>query len=138
MSSRGGHAGGNSGGHPEEQFYGGATYGGPRSERPHREYGPNKILLLTVNNPLYPITVNVLHTICREHGEVQRIAIFHKSGVQALVEFANVDQAGRAKTELHGADIYAGCCTLSIEFSKVRLMPLWLRVVLFCVLAGPI
>ncbi|XP_065175479.1 heterogeneous nuclear ribonucleoprotein L-like [Sycon ciliatum] len=121
-SARSGGGGGGSGGAgagpAEEQFYGGATYGGPRQERPHREYGPNKILLLTILNPLYPITVNVLHTITREHGQVQRIAIFHKTGIQALVEFASVEQAVRAKQELDGADIYAGCCTLNIEFSK--------------------
>ena len=27
--------------------------------------------------------------------------------------------AARAKTQLDGADIYAGCCTLKIEFARV-------------------
>eukprot|EP00117_Sycon_ciliatum_P028849 scpid69755/ scgid3796/ Heterogeneous nuclear ribonucleoprotein L len=84
----------------------------------YQEYGPNKVLLFTVLNPMYPITVDVLHTIGQRHGEIQRIAIFHKNGVQALVEYASAEQAATAKVALDGADIYAGCCTLKIEFSK--------------------
>eukprot|EP00117_Sycon_ciliatum_P036218 scpid69652/ scgid27300/ Heterogeneous nuclear ribonucleoprotein L len=85
---------------------------------PHQEYAPNKILLFTILNPMYPITASVLHSIAQRHGEVQRIAIFHKNGVQALVELATVEQAVLAKETLDNADIYAGCCTLKIEFSK--------------------
>jgi len=50
---------------------------------------------------------------------VQRVAIFRKNGVQALVEFDSVASAQRAKQHLDGADIYAGCCTLKIEYARV-------------------
>ncbi|MBW01260.1 Heterogeneous nuclear ribonucleoprotein L-like, partial [Eschrichtius robustus] len=43
--------------------------------------GGNKVLLLSIQNPLYPITV-------------------------------------KAKAALNGADIYAGCCTLKIEYAR--------------------
>ncbi|XP_070066438.1 heterogeneous nuclear ribonucleoprotein L isoform X8 [Drosophila virilis] len=79
---------------------------------------PNHILLFTIINPFYPITVDVLHKICNPHGQVLRIVIFKKNGVQAMVEFDSLDAATRARENLNGADIYAGCCTLKIDFAK--------------------
>jgi hypothetical protein len=104
------------------------------------------VVLLTVINPLYPITVEVIHTICTPHGPVLRISILRKNGiqvccpdifffedrailravswfsktVQAFVEFDNISSATRAKNALQGADIYAGCCTIKAEFARVR------------------
>ena len=60
-----------------------------------------------------------MHTICSPHGNVFRIVIFKKNGVQAMVEFDSIDSARRAKQALQGADIYSGCCTLKIEYAKV-------------------
>uniref|UniRef100_A0A8C1UEI2 Heterogeneous nuclear ribonucleoprotein L n=1 Tax=Cyprinus carpio TaxID=7962 RepID=A0A8C1UEI2_CYPCA len=71
----------------------------------------NSVLLLTIMNPIYPITTDVLYTICNNCGPVQRIVIFRKNGVQAM-------SAQRAKASLNGADIYSGCCTLKIEYAK--------------------
>ncbi|XP_051934180.1 heterogeneous nuclear ribonucleoprotein L-like isoform X2 [Hippocampus zosterae] len=78
----------------------------------------NNILLLTIMNPIYPITKEVLYTICNNCGPVHRIVIFRKNGVQAMVEFDSVQSAQRAKASLNGADIYSGCCTLKIEYAK--------------------
>ncbi|XP_078103161.1 heterogeneous nuclear ribonucleoprotein L-like isoform X1 [Sander vitreus] len=78
----------------------------------------NNVLLLTIMNPIYPITSDVLYTICNNCGPVQRIVIFRKNGVQAMVEFDSVQSAQRAKASLNGADIYSGCCTLKIEYAK--------------------
>uniref|UniRef100_A0A3Q2Y607 Heterogeneous nuclear ribonucleoprotein L2 n=1 Tax=Hippocampus comes TaxID=109280 RepID=A0A3Q2Y607_HIPCM len=77
----------------------------------------NNILLLTIMNPIYPITTEVLYTICNNCGPVHRIVIFRKNGVQAMVEYPFED-AQRAKASLNGADIYSGCCTLKIEYAK--------------------
>uniref|UniRef100_A0A673NKF4 Heterogeneous nuclear ribonucleoprotein L-like n=1 Tax=Sinocyclocheilus rhinocerous TaxID=307959 RepID=A0A673NKF4_9TELE len=71
----------------------------------------NNVLLLTIMNPMYPITTDVLYTICNNCGPVQRIVIFRKNGVQAM-------SAQRAKASLNGAEIYSGCCTLKIEYAK--------------------
>lgn len=79
---------------------------------------PNHILLFTIINPVYPITVDVLHTICQPNGPVQRIVIFKKNGVQAMVEFDSIDSATRAREALNGCDIYSGCCTLKIDYAK--------------------
>ncbi|KAM8854070.1 heterogeneous nuclear ribonucleoprotein L-like isoform 2-T2 [Synchiropus picturatus] len=78
----------------------------------------NNVLLLTIMNPIYPITTDVLYTICNNCGPVHRIVIFRKNGVQAMVEFDSVQSAQRAKASLNGADIYSGCCTLKIEYAK--------------------
>ncbi|KAK2706857.1 heterogeneous nuclear ribonucleoprotein L-like isoform X3 [Artemia franciscana] len=79
---------------------------------------PNKILLLHISNPMYPITVEVIQRITSRFGEVLRIVIFKKNGVQAMVEFSSVESAEEAKANLDNCDIYAGCCTLSIEFAR--------------------
>uniref|UniRef100_A0A671SKE8 Heterogeneous nuclear ribonucleoprotein L-like n=1 Tax=Sinocyclocheilus anshuiensis TaxID=1608454 RepID=A0A671SKE8_9TELE len=76
----------------------------------------NTVLLLTIMNPIYPVTTDVLYTICNNCGPVQRIVIFRKNGVQAMVEYPTSSQ--RAKASLNGADIYSGCCTLKIEYAK--------------------
>ena len=65
---------------------------------------------------------DVIHTISSPYGVVQRIAIFKKNGIQALVEFDSNVSANRAKQNLDGADIYAGCCTLKIEYARVSII----------------
>ena len=97
---------------------------------------PNHVLLFTVLNPTYPITVgsltenkqcvtsfflpqcDVLHTITSPFGKLIRIVIFKKNGVQAMLEFDSLESAQRAKDALHGCDIYSACCTLKIEYAK--------------------
>eukprot|EP00095_Tigriopus_kingsejongensis_P004688 snap_masked-scaffold678_size113531-processed-gene-0.4 protein:Tk04688 transcript:snap_masked-scaffold678_size113531-processed-gene-0.4-mRNA-1 annotation:"heterogeneous nuclear ribonucleoprotein l isoform x3" len=88
------------------------------NRKPAEPEKPNHILLFTVLNPTYPITCEVLNTICSPLGSVLRIVIFKKNGVQAMVEFDSMDTAKQAKDGLHGCDIYSGCCTLKIEFAK--------------------
>ncbi|XP_030267047.1 heterogeneous nuclear ribonucleoprotein L-like isoform X2 [Sparus aurata] len=78
----------------------------------------NKVLLLSVQNPLYPITTDVLYSVCNPLGNVLRIVIFKRNGIQAMVEFESVEDAQKAKLSLNGADIYAGCCTLKIEYAR--------------------
>eukprot|EP01113_Clastostelium_recurvatum_P023808 TRINITY_DN283_c0_g1_i3.p1 TRINITY_DN283_c0_g1~~TRINITY_DN283_c0_g1_i3.p1 ORF type:complete len:491 (-),score=129.60 TRINITY_DN283_c0_g1_i3:81-1553(-) len=94
--------------------------GGPHSARQGPQPGPagHHILLCTIYNPLFNITVEVLYAIMSPYGNLQRIVIFNKNGVQALVEFDNPASAFQAKTALDGKDIYAGSCTLKIEYSK--------------------
>ncbi|XP_016420277.1 heterogeneous nuclear ribonucleoprotein L-like [Sinocyclocheilus rhinocerous] len=78
----------------------------------------NKVLLLSIQNPLYPITTDVLYTVCNPIGNVLRIVIFKRNGIQAMVEFESIQNAQKAKAALNGADIYAGCCTLKIEYAR--------------------
>ncbi|KAL1765553.1 heteroproteinous nuclear ribonucleoprotein L [Sigmodon hispidus] len=78
----------------------------------------NSMLLFTNLNPIYFITMDVLYTICNPCVPVQRIAIFWKNGVQAMVELDSGQSAQRAKASLNGADIYSDCCTLKTEYAK--------------------
>jgi len=90
-------------------------YNSPRGDN---ESKVNHVLLITVINPHYTITCDLIHQICSTYGKVNRIVIFKKNGVQAMVEFDNVESAKRAKSMLNGCDIYSGCCTLRIEYAK--------------------
>uniref|UniRef100_A0A8C4HT74 RRM domain-containing protein n=1 Tax=Dicentrarchus labrax TaxID=13489 RepID=A0A8C4HT74_DICLA len=50
----------------------------------------NKVLLLSIQNPLYPITTDVLYTVCNPIGNVLRIVIFKRNGIQAMPNRLNV------------------------------------------------
>ncbi|XP_019737748.1 heterogeneous nuclear ribonucleoprotein L-like isoform X2 [Hippocampus comes] len=92
-----------------------------RITRPTNADNPNsgnKVLLLSIQNPLYPITTDVLYSVCNPLGIVLRIVIFKRNGIQAMVEFKSNQYAQKAKAALNGADIYAGCCTLKIEYAR--------------------
>ncbi|KAF7488369.1 Heterogeneous nuclear ribonucleoprotein L [Sarcoptes scabiei] len=105
----------------DRTYSGGSNYFSHSSSRygMHRdEERLNHILLLTVINPVYPITCDVIHQICSPNGKVLRIVIFKKNGIQAMVEFDSVESAKRAKQSLNGCDIYSGCCTLRVEYAK--------------------
>ena len=80
---------------------------------------------------------DVIHKICCGHGNVLRIVVFKKNGVQAMVEFDSIESAERTRNALQGCDIYQGCCTLKIDFSKVchrisYLILSYLRFIFFC------
>uniref|UniRef100_A0A915L1A5 RRM domain-containing protein n=1 Tax=Romanomermis culicivorax TaxID=13658 RepID=A0A915L1A5_ROMCU len=79
---------------------------------------PSCVVVLSIYNAAYPISVDIIYQICKPHGEVQRVAILRRNMLQALVEFATIEQARKAKHALNGADIYSGCCTVKIEFAR--------------------
>ncbi|CAM6103065.1 unnamed protein product [Calypogeia fissa] len=86
-----------------------------------QELQPNRILLITIHNPLYPITVDVLHQVFSPHGYVEKIVTFQKSaGLQALLQFSSQQSAIQARNTLQGRNIYDGCCTLDIQFSNLQ------------------
>uniref|UniRef100_A0A0A9Z1J4 Heterogeneous nuclear ribonucleoprotein L-like protein n=1 Tax=Lygus hesperus TaxID=30085 RepID=A0A0A9Z1J4_LYGHE len=79
---------------------------------------PNHILLLTVINPFYPISVNVVYAVCKSFGKILRIVVFRKNGVQSMVEFESIEVAEKGKADLDDKEIYTGCCRLKVEFAK--------------------
>lgn len=83
--------------------------------------GPaNRILLISIQNPLHPVNPDVLNQICRRFGNVLRVVMMRRRGVQALVEFETVEVATQAKMALNNECIYEGCCQLKIEFSTAE------------------
>lgn len=102
---------------------GGAGGGGfPRGEEggmPPSLGAPNRVLLISIANVMYPITVDVMDKILRPYGALQKVVIFEKErGLQALAEFRSIPEAEAALTGLQGREIYDKCCRLTIQYSK--------------------
>jgi len=85
--------------------------------------GIQKVLHFTIANAAYPINIDVMKTICSSAGsKIVRMFIGKKkpdNTIEALVEFDSVPDASNAMDNLNGADIYSGCCTLSISYASV-------------------
>lgn len=87
---------------------------------------PNSILLVTILNCFFPITIEVLHQVFSKYGRILKIVIFQKSGLEAetgalrsLIQYTSPREATSAKVGLDGQNIYNGCCTLHIQFSSL-------------------
>ncbi|XP_017293087.1 polypyrimidine tract-binding protein 1b isoform X3 [Kryptolebias marmoratus] len=81
---------------------------------------PSTVLRVVVENLLYPVTLDALCQIFSKFGTVLRIIIFTKNNqFQALLQYSDGPSAQAAKLSLDGQNIYNGCCTLRISFSKL-------------------
>lgn len=80
----------------------------------------SNVIRAVIDKLWYPINVEVLYKIFSSLGTILRIVTFTKNGqFQALIEFTSVNEAELAKLTLDGQNIYNGCCTLHLEFSKL-------------------
>ncbi|CAF1235573.1 unnamed protein product [Adineta steineri] len=83
--------------------------------------GPNCVLRVSIINMLFPVTIDVLYQIFSKFGTVLKIITFTKNDkFQALIQSKDPNGAAQAKLQLHGQNIYNGCCTLQIEYSKLH------------------
>ncbi|VDP69561.1 unnamed protein product [Echinostoma caproni] len=92
------------------------------SDKPATTSEPTRILHLDIAAADYPITVDVIKAICAPHGQIQRIFIGKKNvdrSLEALVEFQSIEEAKAVKQQLDGADIYSGCCSLTVTYSQI-------------------
>ncbi|XP_075342167.1 polypyrimidine tract-binding protein 1b isoform X2 [Odontesthes bonariensis] len=81
---------------------------------------PSTVLRVVVENLVYPVTLDALCQIFGKFGTVLRIIVFTKNNqFQALLQYADGPSAQGAKLSLDGQNIYNGCCTLRISFSKL-------------------
>lgn len=80
----------------------------------------SNVLLASIENMQYAVTVDVLHTVFSAFGTVQKIAIFEKNGqTQALVQYPDVATAAVAREALEGHCIYdGGYCKLHLSYSR--------------------
>ncbi|CAL9152257.1 unnamed protein product [Musa hybrid cultivar] len=80
----------------------------------------SNVLLASIENMQYAVTVDVLHTVFSTFGTVQKIAIFEKNGgMQALIQYPDVTTASIAKEALEGHCIYdGGYCKLHLTYSR--------------------
>ncbi|BBN16873.1 polypyrimidine tract-binding protein 2 [Marchantia polymorpha subsp. ruderalis] len=90
---------------------------GPDGKRREPE---SNVLLVSIENMQYAVTIDVLHTVFSAFGTVQKIAIFEKNaGFQALVQYPDVPTAVAAKDALEGHCIYdGGFCKLHLSYSR--------------------
>ncbi|KAJ0988539.1 hypothetical protein J5N97_006895 [Dioscorea zingiberensis] len=90
---------------------------GPDGKRKEPE---SNVLLASIENMQYAVTVDVLHTVFSAFGTVQKIAIFEKNGgMQALIQYPDVLTASVAKNSLEGHCIYdGGYCKLHLTYSR--------------------
>ncbi|KAM4719837.1 polypyrimidine tract-binding protein 3-like [Anableps anableps] len=81
---------------------------------------PSAVLRIIVENLFYPVTLEVLQQIFSKFGSVLKIITFTRNNqFQALLQFSDAVHAQHAKAALDGQNIYNGCCTLRIDFSKL-------------------
>ncbi|CAN4102327.1 unnamed protein product [Withania somnifera] len=80
----------------------------------------SNVLLASIENMQYAVTLDVLHMVFSAFGPVLKIAMFDKNGgVQALIQFPDVQTAVVAKEALEGHSIYeGGFCKLHISYSR--------------------
>ncbi|CAN1322463.1 Polypyrimidine tract-binding protein homolog 1 [Linum perenne] len=90
---------------------------GPDGKRKEPE---NNVLLASIENMQYAVTLDVFHTVFSAFGNVQKIAIFEKNGsTQALIQYPDVATATSAKDALEGHCIYdGGYCKLHLSYSR--------------------
>ncbi|XP_059138571.1 polypyrimidine tract-binding protein 2-like isoform X2 [Physella acuta] len=78
------------------------------------------ILRVIVDNAFYPVSLEILHQLFIKFGKVLKIITFTKNNTfQALIQMSDAISAAAAKTSLDGQNIYNGCNTLKIDYSKL-------------------
>ncbi|WJX16607.1 hypothetical protein P8452_06613 [Trifolium repens] len=80
----------------------------------------SNVLLASIENMQYAVTLDVLHMVFSAFGPIQKIAMFDKNGgLQALVQYPDVQTAIVAKEALEGHCIYdGGFCKLHLSYSR--------------------
>ncbi|KAJ3670920.1 hypothetical protein LUZ60_008346 [Juncus effusus] len=80
----------------------------------------SNVLLASIENMQYAVSIDALHTVFSAFGMVQKIALFEKSnGLQALIQYPDTQTAIYAKNSLEGHPIYeGGYCILRLTYSR--------------------
>ncbi|XP_035837468.1 polypyrimidine tract-binding protein homolog 2 isoform X3 [Helianthus annuus] len=80
----------------------------------------SNVLLASIENMQYAVTLDVLQMVFSAFGPVLKIAMFDKNGgVQALIQYPDVQTAVVAKEALEGHCIYdGGFCKLHVSYSR--------------------
>lgn len=82
--------------------------------------GKNTVLRATILNMIYPVTLDVLQQIFSKFGPVLKIITFNKNDkFQVLIQMKDSNAGQNARISLNNQNIYNGCCTLQIDFSKL-------------------
>lgn len=78
------------------------------------------VLKVIVTNLVYPVNIDVLKEVFQRCGELQKMVTFIRNEqFHALIQYSNPKEASAAKTLFDRQNIYNGCNTLHVEFSKM-------------------
>ena len=81
---------------------------------------PSCVLRIMIENMIYPITLDTLLLIFNKYGRVLKIVTFTKNNLfQSLIQYDTAASGEAAKNALNGQNIYNGCCTLRVDFSRM-------------------
>lgn len=99
------------------------------------QQSPNSVLRTIIENMVFPVSLEVLHQLFARFGKVLRIITFNKNSkpahltvprsspisdtFQALIQMSEANSAQQAKLALENQNVYNGCCTLRIDYSKL-------------------
>jgi len=88
----------------------------------HIDLGPGgkTVLKVIVSNIVYPVTIEILQQVFQRCGEILKIVTFLRNEqFHALIQYSNAKEASAAKNLFDRQNIYNGCNTLTVEFSRL-------------------
>uniref|UniRef100_A0A1I8J981 RRM domain-containing protein n=2 Tax=Macrostomum lignano TaxID=282301 RepID=A0A1I8J981_9PLAT len=88
---------------------------------------PSSILLLTIFRPSGELTGDIFKRVGSQFGRLLRVSVLRGRQPHAVLEYASVEEASRAKRKLNGADIFPDCNTLLCEFASRRVQDILIR-----------
>jgi hypothetical protein len=78
---------------------------------------PDRVLDVTIRQVCYPMSESVLHAVFAPYGRIERIHVIGGlDPVLAKVVFQLKHEAAEAYGDLHGRNIYDGCCQMEINW----------------------
>ncbi|XP_073528697.1 heterogeneous nuclear ribonucleoprotein L-like isoform X2 [Phyllobates terribilis] len=89
-----------------------------RSANIEDTFGGSNVLLISIYNADYPVSVDIIYSVFNPLGKVERIVIFRRNAIKAMVEFKTVYGAQKARAALNGTDLFPGCGKLNIEYAR--------------------
>eukprot|EP00118_Oscarella_pearsei_P010295 m.62653 g.62653 ORF g.62653 m.62653 type:complete len:634 (+) comp35095_c0_seq1:207-2108(+) len=85
------------------------------------EESAKPILCIIMENLKMPISLDLLHSLFSNFGDVLRIVTFFRNNQHhALLEYSDASMASAAKTALNGQYIHSWWCRLKISYSKLE------------------
>ena len=90
------------------------------SKKANEPAAPSKILLLSITQARYPVTMDVVAKIIAPYGKIKKCRIFPRNfGYQVVLEIDSIEQAISAKDGLDGQHIYSGSNEIKVDFSPM-------------------
>lgn len=85
------------------------------------EEEPKTVLRVIIEQMVCSVSIELLKQIFSRYGHVLKIITFNKNNTfQALIQFADANNAQAAKLALNGQNIFNGGCTLRIDYSHLQ------------------